>query len=275
MSTINQSARIAEQDILGEADWKAAFKRYLEFQNPLNEYTRHLLRGNLGMLNWNGSYSAPLKCAHGVEKVFQNPLPRGQRPVEVLAVSCDTQAVRSLKWRFTQDPNGGQIGVTINFDVPPNYCQATTTATQNFPTSGTPAALQFAASPTTQVGTLLTYNGSDTITVKQAGFYSVFSTVRWAGNSTGSRLVRLLRSGTAFGGVGFQAPPSPENAYCAVAQPRVPLSANDAITASASQTSGGALATATSAAFPAELSVGLVDWDSTTTANVTFRVIGA
>jgi len=99
-------------------------------------------------------------------------------------------------------------------------------------------------------------NANDRIEIGQAGFYAVSANIAFAANATGRRALNIVINGSDAGGVQVLA--SPVGSTILSVSTNLYLAANDLVTISAIQQSGGALNTVVVAGVYPALSVGRI-----------------
>lgn len=121
MTLISPPARITPEDYVDAPDY---FKKFLSFQNPLNEYLRLAMQGRIGIANLAADY-ASAKLFHGVEQKIANPLTGTGATLLPIDIRCAYAVVNglgtsspsfmpSIQWRMCSD---GQIGLTALYPL--------------------------------------------------------------------------------------------------------------------------------------------------------------
>jgi hypothetical protein len=287
MSKLSELKRATLEDFPGAPSW---FESYLQFQNSFNEDVHGRINGDIGLVNTTDAIKAVKDCVHGVEKKFRSPLwEKGLRPVGVMAVDSNGESVQTVDWRVISTAGQpDQIGVTVQYDlrhtepflsVRKSGNQAINISTNTVITWETLVSNEPAVS-TLAGGQIYIESGlASRVRVREAGRYWFNTTIPFAANATGFRVVWLSKNGTITGAgsrpgeVLVDAAAAPALTSFNVSAP-FDLTTSDYVEVWVYQTGVNPLNVLGNAAEEAWLHVSR-EWNSETpSAAVTFRVMG-
>lgn len=185
--------RVMMSDVPGAEPW---FQTFLNHYNPFATQVTQALGQQITIADNTNCAFMDVELFHGVERVLAAPMDNCEGLLayaakEIVNGKPSTRVgVRITVRRITS----GTFGITAFYPFEEQHIVVQATGAQSI-NHNTTTTLTYAATPVRSVGTLLTYNGTDTITTAAAGVFEIVAHGSFVTAVGGSRAVLIQVSG--------------------------------------------------------------------------------